>query len=219
MFLRCILSVLTVPSLVLAGYAGSGLHTTNPQELDEPTIVIEFAWEAEADLIFIYGASHESTGDPLVNPWGGPSASYGGGCMPDAVVSDEILPVVLTTDTDFELGYPAWEWTPGTYRIVAFSNAWCAYYIPGAEPRAVDIDDANAREARYPAGSEIAVTATVTYYNIPGAETQTFTGMVPVAVDAMDPGNRRVLGTVVLPDPSGSGSQAADGGGRHGGGQ
>ena len=115
---------------------------------------------------------------------------------------------MLTLDSDFDPGYPVsvvstW---PGEYSIVVWSGGdWCAYYD---ETGSADNDEYMAAMARYPVGTEITVTATVTYYNIPGAESQTFTGLVPVSNDSFDPGGRRVLGTVVLPDPGSAPTEA-----------
>lgn len=190
--------------------------TDDPAALDEPTIVIDFEWgDAESDLIFSYVAT--TNPNPTENPRGGSGHSAGtsAGCDPDAVVHGEIVPIVLTVDADFELGYLATARHPGEYSIVVWGGTWCAYY---GEPSEVDLEDANAREARYPAGTEIAVTAHVTYYNIAGTEPQTFTAIVPVTPDVFDPAGRRVLGTVVLPEvaeptPASPGGSDADLGG------
>ncbi len=202
-------------ALVLLSGA-SVVATDDPSELTEPAVVIAVSWEHPDDLLMNYSAAHESNGDPTLNPSGGISASHAAGCGADAMVHDPPEPLVITSDPSFDPGHAAWSsYEPGRFDIVVFSNGWCVYPLPGTGvdgPALADQDRADALVALLPEGTEVDVAATVTFHNLPGATDQTFTGTVPVSSDGLDPGQRRVLGSIVLPDLAAVGDVAADGG-------
>lgn len=77
--------------LVGGGVAGAQTLEADPAALDEPTIVIDFEWEAEADLIFVYAAT--TNANPAESPFGGTGHSVGtaAGCNTDAIIYGEIF--------------------------------------------------------------------------------------------------------------------------------
>jgi hypothetical protein len=129
------------------------------------------------------------------------------GCNPDAIIHNEVQPLMLGEGIGFE-GENRSPWS-GAYTIVAESGGYCAYY----SDETGEVDQARYDRAltNHPPGTEITVTATVQYLDagaIAPSHTETLSTQVPLLLPVTDMRPyRRILGQqggVVVPAASGT---------------